>query len=241
MTLSRRRMRAIVRKELRTYRRSTSIVAAMAIIPLVFMVQPLVSVFALSSAAAAELSHRHELLYMLGIPALVPAALAAYAVVGERQQGTLEPVLGTPIRREELLLGKAFAVFVPAVAVSYLVFGVFLALVALFANPGVASAFIRGPDIVAQVIFTPLLASWSIWVGMAISTRAGDIRVAQQMSILASLPTIALTTLIALGTIPATTGLALGLGAALVVANRIGWRLVSAMFDRERLITSTRG
>ena len=131
--------------------------------------------------------------------------------------------------------------FIPAVGVSYLVFGVFLALVALFASPGVASAFIRGPDIVAQVIFTPLLASWSIWVGMAISTRAGDIRVAQQMSILASLPTIALTTLIALGTIPATTGLALGLGAALVVANRIGWRLVSAMFDRERLITSTRG
>jgi ABC-type transport system involved in multi-copper enzyme maturation permease subunit len=241
MTLSRRRIRAIVVKELRTYRRSTSIVAAMAIIPLVFMVQPLVSVFALSSSAAAQLSSRHELLYMLGIPALVPAALAAYAVVGERQQGTLEPVLGTPIRSEELLLGKALAVFIPAVAVSYLVFGVFLALVALFAQSGVASALIRGPDILAQVIFTPLLASWSIWVGMAISTRAGDIRVAQQMSILASLPTIALTTLIALGTIPATLGLALGLGAALLVANRLGWRMVSALFDRERLIASTKG
>jgi len=241
MRLSRRRIRAIVRKELRTYRRSASIVAAMAIIPLVFMVQPLVSVFALSSSAAAQLSQRHELLYMLGIPALVPAALAAYAVVGERQQGTLEPVLGTPIRSEELLLGKALAVLVPAVAVSYLVFGVFLALVGLFAQSGVAAALIRGPDIAAQVIFTPLLASWSIWVGMAISTRAGDIRVAQQMSILASLPAIALTTLIALGTIPATLGLAVGLGAALLVANRIGWRLVSALFDRERLIVGTKG
>jgi len=47
---------------------------------------------------------------MLAIPALVPATLAAFAIVGERQQGTLEPVLGTPIHREELLLGKALAV-----------------------------------------------------------------------------------------------------------------------------------
>jgi hypothetical protein len=48
------------------------------------------------------------------------------------------------------------------------------------------------------------------------------------------------TTLIAFGVIHATLGLALGLGAALLLANRLGWRLVSATFDRERLITSTR-
>jgi ABC-type Na+ efflux pump permease subunit len=198
----------------------------MAIIPLVFLIQPLVSVFAASSTASAQLSHRHELLYMLAIPALVPAALAAYAVVGERQQGTLEPVLSTPIRREELLLGKALAVLVPAVGVAYVVFGVLLLLVELFAHPDVAPAFNRGSDILAQVIFTPLLAAWSIWIAIAISTRANDIRVAQQLSVLASLPTIALTTLIALNVIHATLGLALDLGAALLVANRLGWRLV---------------
>jgi hypothetical protein len=40
--------------------------------------------------------------------------------------------------------------------------------------------------------------------------------------------------------IHATLGLAVGLGAALLLANRLGWRLVSAAFDRERLITSTK-
>jgi hypothetical protein len=34
--------------------------------------------------------------------------------------------------------------------------------------------------------------------------------------------------------------LAFGLAAALLVLDGIGWRLVSAAFDRERLITSTR-
>jgi ABC-2 type transport system permease protein len=236
MSLSVRRIRAIVRNELRTYRRNRSIVVGMSIIPLVFLVQPLVSVFALSSPAAVMLRQHHELLYLLGIPALVPSTLAAYAVVGERQQGTLEPVLSTPIRREELLLGKALAVLVPSVAISYAVFAAFIALVLLFAHSGVAPALIRAPDVLAQVIFTPLLTTWSIWIGIAISTRASEVRVAQQLGALASLPTIAVTTLIAVNAIQATPGLAFGLGAALLVADRLGWRLVSAMFDRERLI-----
>jgi ABC-type transport system involved in multi-copper enzyme maturation permease subunit len=237
--VSRRRVRAIFRKELREYRRNRSLVAGMAIIPLVFLIQPAVSVFALSTSAAAQLGRRHELLYLLGIPALVPATLAAYAVVGERAQGVLEPVLSSPIRHDELLLGKALAVLIPSVAISYAVYGLFLAAVALFADPGVAGAIIRGPDVLAQVVFTPLLCGWSIWIAIAISTRASDIRVAQQLSTLASLPSIAVTTLIALAVIPATITVALVLGTALVVANRLGWRIVSAMFDRERLITGT--
>ena len=231
-----RKTRAIVRKELREYRRNRSIVVGMAIIPLVFVIQPAVSVFALSSSAAAALGQHHELLYMLGIPALVPATLAAYAVVGERQQGTLEPLLSTPIRRQELLLGKALAVLFPSVVIAYVVFAVFIVLVDLFAQPGVASALIRAPDVVAQVIFTPLVTAWSIWIGIAISTRASDVRVAQQLGVLASLPTIALTTLIAVNVIHPTRVLAFALAGALLIADRLGWRVVSGLFDRERLI-----
>lgn len=236
--LSRRRIGAIMRKELIAYRRNGSIVGAMAIVPLVFLAQPLISVFTVSSAAAPSIAEHHELLYMLGIPAIVPAALAAYAVVGERQQGTLEPVLTTPIRADELILGKALAVLVPAILVSYLVFGVFIVLVGLFAHAGIPSALLRGSDVLAQFIFTPLLASCSIWIGMAISTRASDLRVAQQLSLLASLPTVAVTTLVALNVIHPSLQLALLLGIALLAANRVGWRVVSALFDRERLITA---
>jgi ABC-type Na+ efflux pump permease subunit len=106
MSVSPRRVGAIVRKELREYRRSGSIVVGMAILPLIFMVQPLVAVLGLTRSASSSLAHEHVLLYMLGIPTLVPIIVAAYAVTGERQQGTLEPVLTTPILREEFLLGK---------------------------------------------------------------------------------------------------------------------------------------
>ena len=178
MSVSKRRVRAIFRKELREYRRNGNIIVAMAIFPLIFLIQPLLTVLTEAASASNGLAHEHVLLYMLAIPALVPAALAAYSVVGERQQGTLEPVLTTPIRREEFLLGKALAAFVPSLAIAYAVFAVFLACVALFAHPGIASALLRGPDLLAQLLFTPLLAAWSIWVGIAISARSSDVRVA---------------------------------------------------------------
>jgi len=238
--MSMRRIRAIVRKELREYRRNRTLVVTMAIVPLIFSIQPLIAVFGLASSDSSTLAHEHVLLYMLGIPVLVPVFVAAYAVAGERQQGTLEPVLTTPIQREEILLGKALACLVPSVVVAYAVFAVFLAVVALFAHPGVASALIQGPDLLTQLVFTPLLATWSIWVGIGLSTRLSDVRVAQQLASLASLPPLFVAVLIALNVIHATLGLGLGLGAVLLLGDGLGWRITAATFDRERLVTGTR-
>ncbi len=238
--MSTRRVRAIFRKELREYRHNGNIIYAMVVLPLVFLIQPLIQAFVLKSAASESLRHEHSMLYMLAIPALVPAALAAYSVVGERLQGTLEPVLATPVRREELLLGKALAAFLPAIVVAYGVYGFYVAAVELFAHPGVAPALIQGPELIAQLVFTPLLAAWSIWIGIAVSTRSSDPRTAGQLSILVSLPTVAVTTLIAFNVIPATFQVALAFGIGLIILDRLGWRVSSAMFDRERLITRTR-
>jgi ABC-type Na+ efflux pump permease subunit len=159
--------------------------------------------------------------------------IAASSVVTERLGGTLEPILTTPIRAREYLLGKALAPLLPAVVISYLVYGLFVIVIEIFADPGVAPALLPGSEVLVQVIFTPLIALWAIWVGIAISTRVGDVRAAQQLSVL-------LSTLVAFNVIHATLGLAIGLGAALIVIDRLGWRVVSALFDRERLVTGTR-
>ena len=240
MNLSVRRIRGIVRKELREYRRNRQILITMSIFPLIFLIQPLVAVFLAPDVGAGQLDHIHLLLYMLGIPVLVPATLAAAAVAGEREQGTLEPVLTTPIRREEFLLAKAIAVLMPAVVIAYAVFAVFVGLVAAFAHPAVAAAVLRPLDIAAQVVFTPLIACWSIWVGIAVSTRAGDMRVAQQLSLLGNLPLLIVVSLIAFDTIHATPELAVTAAAVLLVADGLGWRVVGRLFDRERLISGSR-
>jgi ABC-type transport system involved in multi-copper enzyme maturation permease subunit len=237
MNLSARRIGAIVRKELREYSRNRSIVSGMAILPLVFAIQPLIAVLRFSTTASGALSHEHVLLYMLGIPTLVPVFVAAYAVAGERQQGTLEAALTTPLRGEEFLLGKAIAALIPSLVLAYAVFALFALVVVLFAQPDVAAAVFQGVDLLVQVVFTPLLAIWTIWVAMAISTRASDVRVAQQVGMVASLPPVAVTVLIALDVIAPTVQHGVGLGLLLLVLDVLGWRVTAQLFDRELLVT----
>lgn len=240
MSISRRRVGAILRKELHEYRHNGAIVTGMAILPLLFVLPPLVDVLGLPSATSAGIPHDFLLLYTLGIPALVPSVLAPYSVVGERQQGTLEPVLTTPIRREEFVLAKALAAFVPSVGISYVIFALVVAIIELFAQPGIAGSVVRAPEVLAQLAFTPLIAGFSIWVGMWISARSSDVRVAQQLGALAALPLVAMIALVSYGAIHPTLTFALGAGLVLAAADRLGWRVTSSAFDRERLISGSK-
>jgi ABC-type Na+ efflux pump permease subunit len=238
-----RHIRAVLSKELRDYRRKRSIVVTMLILPLIFLVQPVVALFVAPASTSSSNLDKYvtfPLLYLL-LPVIMPSTLAAYAVAGEREQGTLEPLLSTPIRRQEFIVGKAAAVMIPTLVLCYSVFGLFLALVRLFARAEVASAvFHQGGLLLALVLLTPLVAGWAIVVGMAVSVRASEVRVAQQLGILASLPAIFLVVLLAADVIQPTTRVAVEFAAALLAIDVVALRLVSRMFDPERLLTGAK-
>ena len=66
-------------------------------------------------------------------------------------------------------------------------------------------------------------------------------RVAQQLGMLASLPPLAVAGLLSFGVmLTKSVALALGLGAALLAVDALGWRFVAILFDRERLVTGGR-
>ncbi|MGA2529741.1 MAG: ABC transporter permease subunit [Acidimicrobiales bacterium] len=241
MEIDAKRVRAVVAKELRDYRRKRSIVVAMVILPAIFLIQPVLAVFLGSPSEPVGSYYSLPLLLLLLIPVITPSTLAAYSVVGEREQGTLEPLLTTPIRRQEFILGKAAAVMIPTLALSYVVFGVFLGAVGLFANPVNASAvFDQGPILLALALLTPLLAGWAIVVGMAVSVRASEVRVAQQLGMIASFPPLGMVVLLGTNVIQASFTVAVLFALALAVIDALALRLVARMFDRERLVTGAK-
>ena len=73
-------------------------------------------------------------------------------------------------------------------------------------------------------------------MGIAVSARSTDVRVAQQLSWLGSVPLLAILALMSLNVIAVSAGLAVGLAAVLLAIDLLAWRAVAAMFDRERLI-----
>jgi ABC-type transport system involved in multi-copper enzyme maturation permease subunit len=240
MNASAYRIRAVVRKELAEFRRNRLIVSTMGIFPLVFLILPTVEILRINASTldtALQNRINYAMFVPLLVPVLVPGLLSAFSVVGEREHGTLEPVLTTPVGRIELLVGKAVAIFIPAIAIAYLMFGIFLAITQFAASSAAATAVLHAPQLPAALLFIPLLAAWAIWVGLAISTRVTDTRVAQQLSILGSLPPVGLAALMQFQVISATFLLVTALAGGLLVFDCIACFAVARLFDRERLIT----
>jgi ABC-2 type transport system permease protein len=241
--VSAERIAAVVRKELRDFRRNGFLVGTMSVLPVVFLISPTITLFRISASAPADLVNRSvgvTSLLLFVVPAVIPPIMAAYSVIGERDQGTLEPFLTTPIRREELLLAKALAVFLPSVTIAYGIYFVFALTVRFGAAHVVGAAVWHTPQILAQLALTPLITTWAVWVGIAMSVRARDVRVAQQLATLASLPALGVTALIGFRAITPSVTLVVGLALGLLVVDCVAWRLVSRLFDRERLITGAR-
>jgi ABC-type transport system involved in multi-copper enzyme maturation permease subunit len=243
MSASTARVVAVIGKELAEFRRNRLIVGTAAMLPVLFLVLPTVSILTVKASALSAGVGKgidRSLFFPLIVPVLVPSMMSAYSVVGEREQGTLEPVLTTPVSRAELLIGKAAAIFIPAAALGYLIFGVFLGITQLAANPAVAAAVRDAPQVPATLIFIPLLAAWAVWVCLAISARVSDTRVAQQLSTLSSLPAVALAALMSFQVIGPTFGLAAALAGGLLAVDCAACFAVARLFDRERLITGAR-
>jgi ABC-2 type transport system permease protein len=212
----------------------------MAVLPCVFLITPMITIFKIPQSASGpqvKAAVGTISLLMLIVPIVLPPVIAAYSVVGEREQGTLEPVLTAPVRASELLLGKAIAAFFPSVGLAYAIYFIVLIAVQFAAAEVVRSVFFHPPQLIAQLLFIPLLALWSIWVGIAVSTRASDVRVAQQLATLAGLPLLGFAALISFQVIRPTVPIAIAAALTLLAVDIAAWRVVSQMFDRERLIT----
>ena len=139
-----------------------------------------------SSMASAML-----LLFLL-MPLAVPVTIAAYSIVGEKVERSLEPLLATPITTTQLFLGKSIAAAAPAVVITWFCYVVFLIFARFFSvSERVFRLFIDPMWLVAMLLLVPLLTVLAVNVGIIISSRSTDPRAAEQMGALVVFPLIA--------------------------------------------------
>jgi ABC-2 type transport system permease protein len=132
------------------------------------------------------------LLFMM-MPLAIPVTIASYSIVGEKTTRTLEPLLATPISTLSLLGGKALAAILPAILVTWLGFGVFVAgVVVITGGGGLLVGVLNALWLIAIFVVGPLLALAAVSVAVMVSSRANDPRVAEQLSMLVILPLLGL-------------------------------------------------
>jgi len=122
------------------------------------------------------------------LPMIVPSTIAAYSIIGEKTSHTLEPLLATPVRRWQLLAGKMLAALLPAVLLTWVSGGLFIAELAIVTDANVVSHVVTGGWLILFIAGTPLLGLIAVAVMTAISSRVNDTRTAQQLSIWAVVP-----------------------------------------------------
>ncbi|RDE12206.1 MAG: hypothetical protein C4K48_10275 [Candidatus Thorarchaeota archaeon] len=109
---------------------------------------------------------------VIGIMVIIPASMiSANALVGEKEQNTLEALLCTPLTDRELLIGKVLSSFIPTIALllgSVLVteIATIIILTSVGAQailfPGLSSLFlllVAGPILIAAVVSVMVLIS----------------------------------------------------------------------------------
>lgn len=177
-------------------------------------------------------------LLLLIMPLLIPSIIASYSIVGEKTRRTLEPLLATPTRTWELLLGKALAAFIPAVGLTWLCGAIFIvALRFVTLSPQVYSAIIGPAWLLLLLLCSPLMSLIAIAATVAISARANDPRTAQQLSAVVIVPIMAAFFAQLLGVLVISPAVVLGLAAVLALLAALAVWLAVRLFQREVILT----
>lgn len=170
--------------------------------------------------------------------ALLPVGIGSYSLVGEKIQKSLEPLLATPTTDEEILTGKSIAAFIPAQLSNYLGAVVFMFLVDEFTVGKLAYLYYPNWDIaIILLLLAPLASLLSVGYNVIVSSRANDVRAAQQLGALVVLPFGTVYVLSEINVLPLTSTNLLWMAAALLVLDVIIFYMVRATFQREEILT----
>lgn len=177
-----------------------------------------------------------SIMFML-LPIFIPSVIASYAIVGEKRDRTLEPLLATPTRTWELLAGKALAALVPTLAVtvacaSFFALGAWM----LALSPRVASAVLTPGWALFLVLDVPFLALIGIALIVLVSSRVNDPRSAQQISAVLVVPIMGLVLGNISGALILSPVVAVVSAVVLALLALVALRFAAAMFQREAIL-----
>jgi ABC-2 type transport system permease protein len=179
------------------------------------------------------------ILFML-IPTVVPLTMAIYSVIGEKASRTLEPLLATPVGVGDLLFAKSLASTIPSVIVTWAAYGIYLATVITIGSHAAVNAVTAPRWILAIIVLVPLLTLLSVNLGILISTRVNDVRVAQQIGGLVVVPVVGLGIAQVTGRVVLDNGAFLQMTIVLIVLDLAVFWLARLAFQRENILVRWR-
>lgn len=175
-------------------------------------------------------------IYILLIPVLISIMFATFSIIEEKQYGALEPLLATPVRTWELLLGKATAGAVPALIMTWICALVFLIGVNWIGSPDILSYVLSPAWWISLFLFVPLVTILSFMLGVIASSRTKDPKSAQNMGIILVIPVLLLIGMQVSGFIALNTFNMLIMAIIIAIFNLVILKAAVYLFQRESIV-----
>ena len=189
----------VASRDFKIFRRQKSIWYSIIVFPIIISVLfPLILEYAgqrnggLSAANLPNLLDSFSFFIVIGA-AFIPLGIAAYSIVGEKIEKSLEPLLATPLTDGEILLGKAIAALLPTLVAMYAGAAVFMVGIdaVTFGKLGY-NYFPNWTLGVLLIVVVPAAVAMSVLYSVIVSSRANDVRSANSYGILIFLPFMAI-------------------------------------------------
>lgn len=145
----------------------------------------------------------HRLLYIflnfsflplfLIIPLMVSSIIAANAVVGEKERGTLETLLYTPLTNREFIVGKLLGAFLPGALIAPLSFVLYYGVGNGLSQMVFGIFLVGSPEwIPALLLLSPAVSLLGLSVTLLVSIKTKTFMEAQQISAMVVIPLVAM-------------------------------------------------
>ncbi len=178
--------------------------------------------------------------YLFIFPIALPLSLGAASIIGEKQEGTLEPLLATPVRTGELLAAKTIFAAMPGIFVTWASYVVQLVSAStILPRDKVLMIFASPPWLAALFVLTPVLAFMTTLGLVMVSAWVTDQRSAQQLGALLVLPVTGAVLTVMLGLVQLETLLVWAIPPAFL-ACLVLLRFAVRTFHRDTILTRWR-
>jgi ABC-type Na+ efflux pump permease subunit len=142
---------------------------------------------------AAEWLSRSRAFLLLMLPMLFSAALVMQTMVVEKTAKTLEPLLVTPVKTYDLVLGKILAALVFPLIAGYLYLGIYMSVACLIDKHSDMLRFMFSPRLLIEAFLVmPVSAFANASLAMIVAVRSRDPKTGGLLSSLLTLPGIVL-------------------------------------------------
>lgn len=235
----------IAEKDLAIFRKKKSIIYSVILFPLFVSIGlPMIIGFSGSKGGGGipaevlpTLLNAFSFVFIIGAVAL-PTAIASYSLVGEKVQKSIEPLLATPTTEGEILLGKSIAAFLPPIAAVYIGAVIFMIFTDALTYGKLGYLYFPNWNMgVIMLLLAPLGSILSIEFDILISSRVSDVRAAQQLGGMVTLPFAGIFILGEANTVSLNANNLLILSATLVAINVFLFYISKTIFRREEILT----